>query len=137
MSNFDKASFVSDEGRDSYSGTFSNVDDETTSTLSALSIRTIDSGTEGQKSRVSSKEEDPKKAYLDKSEPILVTKPVHVDSKCGSSGTKVQLKANMFQIEELADFEFNQYRVDFVPDLDMDNIRKAFIYKHIHPLGGK
>ena len=132
MSDFDRVS-ASDEGRESISGrSLSYAEDDTTSILSDL---TLDSGNEGQKSRVSSKQEDPKKAFL--SEPILVTKPQHVDSKCGSSGTKVQLKANMFQIEELADFEFNQYRVDFVPDLDMDNIRKAFIYKHIHPLGGK
>lgn len=127
MSNFDKLS-VADEGfRSETPSVRSFVEDDTASAISDL---TIDSGTEGRHSKIA---RDPKKAI----EQVLVTKPEHIDSKCGSSGTKVQLKANMFQIEEFTDFEFNQYRVDFVPDLDMENIRKAFIGKNISPFGGK
>lgn len=127
MSHFDKVS-VSDEGcRSETLSVRSNLEDDTTSAVSDL---TIDSGTEGRQSKIA---RDPKKAV----EQVLITKPEHIDSKCGSSGTKVQLKANMFQVEEFADFEFNQYRVDFEPDLDMENIRKAFIGKNISPFGGK
>lgn len=98
---------------------------------SALSDLTIDCETEGR-SNLSAQRGDSKKTF---SETILVTKPEHVETKCGFSGQKVQLKANMFQVEELADFEFNQYRVDFVPDLDMENIRKAFIGQHMKDYG--
>lgn len=65
------------------------------------------------------------------------TRPTHADSKTGQSGTQVTLKANVFRIDELKDFEFNQYRVDFEPDLDMVNIRKALFGKNISKLGGK
>jgi hypothetical protein len=76
------------------------------------------------------------RGFLEDSESIYVTKPNHVGTKLGSSGTEVRLKANMFEVEEFKDFEFNQYRVDFSPDLDMANIRKALIGKHISPFGG-
>jgi hypothetical protein len=77
------------------------------------------------------------RGFLEDEQSIYITKPDNVNTKLGSSGTEVRLKANFFEIEEFKDFEFNQYRVDFAPDLDMSNIRKAFIGKNISPFGGK
>ncbi len=73
--------------------------------------------------------------YLDINFPR--TKPKDLDTKCGSSGSKVLLKANVFKIDDMPDFDFNQYRVDFEPDLDLANARKALVGKQMSPYGGK
>lgn len=80
--------------------------------------------------------EETSRGFLENQEKIYITKPDHVSAKTGTSGSEVLLKANFFQIEELTDFDFHQYRVDFTPDLDMSNVRKAFIGRNISPFGG-
>lgn len=68
---------------------------------------------------------------------IVRTRPDDCVSKTGKSGNWVSLKANVFQIDELKDFEFNQYRVDFEPDLELDKVRKALVGQKISSYGGK
>lgn len=67
----------------------------------------------------------------------IKTRPQHVQTKAGASGEKVALKANCFPIDELADLDFNQYRVDFEPELELINVRKALVGKHISSFGGE
>lgn len=67
----------------------------------------------------------------------VITRPAHIQTKVGTSGTQVRLKANVFKIDEKPNFEFNQYRLDFEPDLEEVMIRKALVGKHISQFGGK
>jgi len=66
-------------------------------------------------------------------EGLFSAKPASAkESKKGSSGQEVNLSANYFQLmqtTENAKIEFYQYRVDFFPELDDGNLRKALIKK--------
>lgn len=77
------------------------------------------------------------KGQVSKEFDIITTRPSNVQSKEGTSGTTVRLKANVFKIDEKSDLEFHQYRVDFEPDLELINVRKALVGKHISQFGGK
>lgn len=69
----------------------------------------------------------------------IQTRPEKISAgsgKCGSSGSKVQLLSNYFRLNQLPDFEFIQYRVDFEPDIEFAGLRKAFIYQHQSDFGG-
>jgi hypothetical protein len=65
------------------------------------------------------------------------TKPEHILTKVGTSGKPVPLSANVFKIDEKADLQFNQYRVDFEPEVDVAIICKALVGKHLSSFGGK
>jgi aubergine len=69
----------------------------------------------------------PAKAY--------VTKPGD-NSKQGSSGTPVSLSANYFRLIRKPEFEFNLYRVDFFPSLELAPLKKRFIYEQREIFGG-
>ncbi|XP_070495735.1 uncharacterized protein [Chironomus tepperi] len=73
---------------------------------------------------------------FDSDDYFYYTRPEGVSSKCGTSGTPVKLTSNYFEIQELPNFQFTQYRVDFVPELDIAKIRNAFIGQQKPVLGG-
>lgn len=68
---------------------------------------------------------------------IVRTKPMsaHV-SKEGTTGKRVQLKANYFHLIQKPTFEFNHYRVDFEPEIDHSGMRKALVRSKVNVLGG-
>lgn len=59
------------------------------------------------------------------------TKPEHVNVKTGTSGNKVSLSANYFQIIKKPSFSFSLYRVDFEPEVGNDRVRKAFVNQQV------
>lgn len=65
------------------------------------------------------------------------TRPEGISSKCGTSGTPVKLTSNHFVVDQLPNFQFTQYRVDFEPELDVAKIRNAFVRQQEAVLGGK
>lgn len=64
------------------------------------------------------------------------TRPDTADTKEGTSGKRIQLSANYFKLLRQPNFEFNLYRVDFEPDVEIDYIRKSFIGQQRDLLGG-
>jgi aubergine len=65
------------------------------------------------------------------------TKPeLSENSKEGKSGTTVSLSANYFKLIRMPNFEFNLYRVDFQPDIELAALRKKFVYVQREYLGG-
>lgn len=68
---------------------------------------------------------------------IYLTRPKEVISKSGTSGKPVNLVTNYFEVSQLPDFSFTQYRVDFEPSLDIAKIRNAFIAQQKEHFGGK
>lgn len=65
------------------------------------------------------------------------TKPdLPENSKQGTSGTTISLSANYFKLIRKPQFEFNLYRIDFEPDLEVDTLRKRFVYEQRDLLGG-
>lgn len=64
------------------------------------------------------------------------TRPGGNSSKCETSGTPIKLTSNYFEVEEMPEFQFTQYRVDFEPDLDVAMIRNAFVRQQETALGG-
>lgn len=68
---------------------------------------------------------------------VYNTKPMSVaNSKMGTSGTKVTLKANYFKFNKMSHFELMQYRVDFSPNIELTGIRKYLIFQQKSVLGG-
>jgi aubergine-like protein len=93
---------------------------------SRAKVQSFSMGREVQRTTSSSSESD----YF------YFTRPEGISSKCGTSGTPVKLTSNHFEIEELTNFHFTQYRVDFVPELDIAKIRNALIGQQKAALGG-
>jgi aubergine len=58
-----------------------------------------------------------------------VTRPQHVNSKEGKTGTPVDLSANYFRVIKKPSFQFSLYRVDFEPEVPNDRVRKSFVYQ--------
>jgi aubergine len=58
-----------------------------------------------------------------------VTRPQHINSKEGKTGTPVDLSANYFRIIKKPSFHFSLYRVDFEPEVPNVRVRKAFVYQ--------
>lgn len=58
---------------------------------------------------------------------LIATRPEHIKSKTGESGTQVQLLANYFPLKPIKDFCFRQYRVDFRPEVELLGLRKFLI----------
>lgn len=79
----------------------------------------------------------PKSSSSESDDYFYFTRPAGISSKCGTSGTPIKLTSNYFEINELPDFNFTQYRVDFEPELDISKIRNAFIGQQKAVLGGK
>lgn len=68
---------------------------------------------------------------------VYTTKPASVEnSKMGTSGNKIALKANYFPFNKKVQFELMQYRVDFAPDIELAGIRKFLIFQRKSVLGG-
>lgn len=72
----------------------------------------------------------------DTSESFYFTRPKDVVCKSGTSGKAIALKANYFEVNQLPNFNFTQYRVDFEPALDIEKIRKSFIGRQRDLFGG-
>lgn len=64
------------------------------------------------------------------------TRPDTIASKEGSSGTPVSLSANYFKLNQNQEFEFNLYRVDFLPDTEDVRLRRFYLSQHKEDLGG-
>ncbi|KAL3288101.1 hypothetical protein HHI36_002551 [Cryptolaemus montrouzieri] len=70
---------------------------------------------------------------------IIHTKPAHVQSKAGTSGTTIQLAANFFKIINKPDWCLHQYRVNFDPEIDDTRTKRKLIYvayKQENDIGG-
>jgi aubergine len=67
---------------------------------------------------------------------VYSTKPDTIGSKEGSSGTVVALSANYFKLNQMPGFEFNMYRVDFLPNTEDLRLRKFCLSQHRELLGG-
>ncbi|XP_014250883.1 piwi-like protein Siwi [Cimex lectularius] len=64
------------------------------------------------------------------------TKPVGLMNKKGCSGDPVDLTANFFALLTHTDWSLYQYRVDFAPEEDRTQMRKALLRVHKEILGG-
>ena len=58
------------------------------------------------------------------------TKPEHMQSKKGASGTAVALSANFFGFQQKPDTRLFQYRVDFSLDEERTFMKKALLRQH-------
>lgn len=68
---------------------------------------------------------------------VYKTKPETTEnSKEGKSGTEVNLTANYFKMIKMPKFEFNLYRINFDPDVQLGALRKRFIYDQKEIFGG-
>ena len=72
--------------------------------------------------------------YVMAPEPSL--KPVNMGSKQGSSGTKLQLLSNYFQVKKHPNWSLYQHRVDFEPEEDNVSRRKGLLRSVSGKLGG-
>lgn len=66
---------------------------------------------------------------------VYSTNPLQ-ESKQGSTGKEISLCANYFKLVKKTNFEFSMYHVDFVPELEMATLRKAFIGQQRETFGG-
>ena len=53
----------------------------------------------------------------------------------GSTGTKVELKANYFELLNVPGWALYQYRVDFSPEEDQTHMKKKLIREHQEVFG--
>ncbi|CAG9785688.1 unnamed protein product [Diatraea saccharalis] len=67
---------------------------------------------------------------------ILRTRPTHITTKKGSSGTPIDLLANYFTVETTPQWRLYQYHVDVTPEEDSTGVRKALLRVHSKTLGG-
>ncbi|XP_028164126.1 piwi-like protein Siwi [Ostrinia furnacalis] len=67
---------------------------------------------------------------------ILRTRPTHVETKKGSSGTVIDLMANYFTVKTTPQWRLYQYHVDFDPEEDSTGVRKALVRVHANTFGG-
>lgn len=68
--------------------------------------------------------------------PVYKTRPATADTKCGTSGTTLQLSANYFKLVQTKNFEFKLYRVDFNPEIELAMLRKRFVRNQKGIFGG-
>lgn len=64
------------------------------------------------------------------------TKPVTIDSKKGSFGNPVDLRANYFEIEATPQWQLYRYHVDFTPEEDQTFLRRSMLKEHREYFGG-
>ncbi|XP_063893516.1 piwi-like protein Siwi isoform X1 [Helicoverpa armigera] len=67
---------------------------------------------------------------------ILRTRPTTIQSKKGTSGTVIDLKANYFTVNTTPQWRLYQYHVDFSPEEDNTAVRKGLLRVHANTLGG-
>lgn len=58
---------------------------------------------------------------------IVRTRPEHVTSKKGTSGKPTTLRTNYFRVKKEESWAIYQYRVDFLPDIELTIARKALL----------
>jgi aubergine len=58
---------------------------------------------------------------------LKVTRPKRIESKEGSRGAQIDLRANYFRLENTPEFKFTLYRVDFDPEVDELSVRKRLV----------
>lgn len=66
---------------------------------------------------------------------ITRTRPPNLNTKQGTSGQPVMVRANYFKLETHTDWCLYQYHVDFAPEEDRTRIRKALLRTHQTVLG--
>lgn len=68
---------------------------------------------------------------------LIYTRPQAVKlSKKGTTGNGVPIKSNYFKLETRPNWAIFQYRVDFSPDIEISNIRKAILRGHKNMFDG-
>lgn len=68
--------------------------------------------------------------------PILVTRPRVGETKCGSLGTPIRLVSNYFRLNKRPQWEIQQYRVDFEPNILHEKTRRYLVATLKEILGG-
>lgn len=85
----------------------------------------------GDMKQLSLRRPEPKRGKKDVPEyEIIKSRPKGLVTKQGISGTKVKLRANYFRLETHVDWALYQYRVDFSPEEDRTNVKKALLKPH-------
>lgn len=67
---------------------------------------------------------------------IIRTKPENLPTKRGTSGQVVTLQTNYFRLLKKPTWQIYQYRVDFVPNIEIQGLRKRLIYEQKPTFGG-
>lgn len=67
---------------------------------------------------------------------VCKTKPQHLVSKVGTTGTPMNLTANYFKMLLTKDWDIFQYRVDFNPDIEDVRLKKALLRREKEQIGG-
>lgn len=67
---------------------------------------------------------------------IVVTRPKHIVTKQGVSGQAVSLQTNYFCVTKTPQWNVYQYRVDFLPEIDLSRIRRGVLSEHKQHFGG-
>lgn len=67
---------------------------------------------------------------------LTMTKPQHLVSKMGATGTAMKLTANYFKMNTTKDWDIFQYRVDFNPEIEDARLKKALLRRERDNLGG-
>uniref|UniRef100_A0A3P9I4P4 Piwi-like RNA-mediated silencing 1 n=1 Tax=Oryzias latipes TaxID=8090 RepID=A0A3P9I4P4_ORYLA len=57
------------------------------------------------------------------------------ESKCGTSGSPIQLTANFYRILSRPQWVLYQYHVDFKPPMESRRLRTALLYRHAEVIG--
>ncbi|XP_060827964.1 piwi-like protein Siwi [Bombus pascuorum] len=65
----------------------------------------------------------------------LVTRPEHLITKKGTTGTEILMQTNYFKLVTTTDWCLYQYRVDFYPEEDRTPVRKGLLKSHKDALG--
>ncbi|KAJ8686462.1 hypothetical protein QAD02_022256 [Eretmocerus hayati] len=65
----------------------------------------------------------------------IITRPRDLQTKQGSHGRPIELRANYFKLLSTTDWCLNKYRVDIEPEEDRNVIRKGLLRSHRETLG--
>uniref|UniRef100_A0A1B0D353 Uncharacterized protein n=1 Tax=Phlebotomus papatasi TaxID=29031 RepID=A0A1B0D353_PHLPP len=66
---------------------------------------------------------------------LIVTRPTSLNTKKGTTGTTITLLANYFRILKKPDWNIYKYRVEFIPEVEALNHKKAIMRRQIPKLG--
>lgn len=61
---------------------------------------------------------------------IIITKPSNLVTKQGKTGNPVSLQTNYFCVTKTPKWNVYQYRVDFLPDIDLSRVRRGVFSEH-------
>lgn len=61
---------------------------------------------------------------------IVITRPTNLVTKQGHTGQPVSLQTNYFCVTKTPKWNVYQYRVDFVPDIDLSRVRRGVLSEH-------